>query len=36
LDAASGPFNTCRASSELGRNYLGLELDKDSYEECKI
>jgi len=36
LDPTAGTFNSGRASLELGRNYIGMEMDKDFYEKCKI
>jgi len=36
LDPTAGSFNSGRASLELGRNYIGMEMDKDFYEKCKI
>lgn len=36
LDPTAGSFNSGRASIELNRNYIGMELDKDFYEKNKI
>ena len=36
LDPTAGSFNSGRASLELGRNYIGIEMDKDFYEKNKI
>ena len=36
LDPTAGSFNSGRASLELGRNYIGMEMNKDFYEKCKI
>ena len=36
LEPTAGSFNSGRASVDLGRNYIGMEMDKDFYEKCKI
>lgn len=36
LDPTAGSFNSGRASLELGRNYIGMELDKDFFDKNKI
>ena len=36
LDPTAGSFNSGRASIELKRNYIGMELDKNFYEKNKI
>jgi len=36
LDPTAGSFNSGRASLELGRNYIGMEMDKDFYEKNKL
>jgi len=36
LDPTAGSFNSGRASMELNRNYIGMEMNKDFYEKNKI
>lgn len=36
LDPTAGSFNSGRAAMELGRNYIGMELDKDFFEKNKL
>ncbi len=36
LDPTAGSFNSGRAAVELGRNYIGMEMDKDFFEKNKL
>jgi site-specific DNA-methyltransferase (adenine-specific) len=36
LDPTAGSFNSGRACVELGRNYIGIEMDKDFFEKNKL
>ena len=36
LDPTAGSFNSGRAALELGRNYIGMEKDKDFFEKNKL
>lgn len=36
LDPTAGSFNSGRASLELGRNYIGIEMDKEFYDKNRI
>lgn len=36
LDPTAGSFNSGRAALELGRNYIGMEMDKDFFEKNKL
>lgn len=36
LDPTAGSFNSGRAAVELGRNYIGVEMDKDFFEKNKL
>lgn len=36
LDPTAGSFNSGRASVELGRNYIGIEMDANFYEKNKL
>ena len=36
LDPTAGSFNSGRAAVELGRNYIGIEMDKDFFEKNKL
>lgn len=36
LDPTAGSFNSGRAAAELGRNYIGIEMDANFYEKNKL